>query len=312
MKQSPPLPWTVTVNGQPLGVPEELADGYTGQTQFDVAPGEKVTIEMTVTVPAHTQMTKFFLGITGDTSGIGPRGPIGMEPVLATASNLTPGVHAFTVHWTAPAGAAPRYGYRIAMATFWPRSVKSEPNPAEIPLVGVAVRPGSPVTGAAAVRLRTLALQAAKKDGDAKPQWIVAVRTTFAQAMAAADPGGSVPGVGPGTRSTWCWPRAASPRRATRLGPPGRLPVGRHRRQDLLQLRRAPVRAGTSGSAEHPGSAGGPDRRPVSPAAVSLPQRTVPAWDTRLFPSEDTETLVLRALLFAQKVPSAARRTGLS
>lgn len=199
MKPSPPLPWTVTVNGQPLGVPEELADGYTGQTQFDVAPGEKVTIEMTVTVPAHTQMTKFFLGITGDTSGIGPRGPIGMEPVLATASNLTPGVHAFTVRWTAPTGAAPQYGYQIAMATFWPRSVKSEPNAAEIPLVGVAVRPGSPVSGAAAARLRALALQAVKKDGDAKPQWIVAVRTTFAQAMAAADPGGSVPGVSPGT-----------------------------------------------------------------------------------------------------------------
>lgn len=199
MKPSPPLPWTVTVNGQRLGVPEELADGYTGQTQFDVAPGEKVTIEMTVTVPAHTQMTKFFLGITGDTSGIGPRGPIGMEPVLATASNLAPGVHAFTVHWTAPTGAAPRYGYQIAMATFWPRSGKSEPNAAEIPLVGVAVRPGSPVSGAAAARLRALALQAAKKDGDARPQWIVAVRTTFAQAMAAADQGGSVPGVSRGT-----------------------------------------------------------------------------------------------------------------
>jgi len=199
MKPIPPLPWTVTVNGQPLGVPEELADGYTGQTQFDVAPGEKVTIEMTITVPAHTQMTKFFLGITGDTSGIGPRGPIGMEPVLATASNLAPGVHAFTVHWTAPVGAQPRYGYQIAMAAFWPRSVKNEPSAEEIPLVGVAVRPGSPVSGAAATRLRALALQAAKKDGDAKPQWIVAVRTTFARAMAAADLGGSVPGVSPGT-----------------------------------------------------------------------------------------------------------------
>jgi hypothetical protein len=199
LKLAPPPPWTVTVNGQPLGVPEELADGYTGQTQFDVAPGEKVTIEMTITVPAHTQMTKFFLGITGDTAGIGPRGPIGMEPVLATASNLAPGVHAFAVHWTAPVGAPPRYGYQVAMAMFWPRSVKSEPYAAEIPLVGVAVRPGSPVPGAAATRLRALALQAAKKDGDAKPQWMVAVRTTFARAMAAAGLGGSGPGVSPGT-----------------------------------------------------------------------------------------------------------------
>lgn len=199
MKPAPPLPWTVTVNGQPLGVPEELSDAYTGQTQFDVAPGEKVTIEMTITVPARTQMTRFFLGITGDTSGIGPHGPIGMKPVLATASNLAPGLHAFTVHWTAPASDPPRYDYQIAMAMFWPRSVTSEPYAAEIPLVGVAVRPGSPVSGAAAARLRALALQAAKKDGDAKPQWIVAVRTTFAQAMAVADPGGSVPGVSSGT-----------------------------------------------------------------------------------------------------------------
>lgn len=33
--------------------------------------------------------------------------------------------------------------------------------------------------------------------------------------------------------------------------------------------------------------------------------RTAPAWDTRPFPSEDTVTLVLRALLFTQKMPSA-------
>lgn len=199
MTPGPPPPWTVTVNGQPLGVPAELADGYTGQTQFDVARGEKVTIGMTVTVPAHTQMTKLFLGITGDTSGIGPRGPIGMAPVLATASNLTPGRHAFTVHWTVPAGAAPRYGYQITMAMFWPRSAKSEPNAVEIPLAGVAVRPGSPVSGGAAARLRALVLQAARKDGDARPQWSVAVRTTVARAMAAAGLGGSVPRISPST-----------------------------------------------------------------------------------------------------------------
>jgi hypothetical protein len=61
------------------------------RARFDVAPGEKLTIAVTITVPARTEMTKFFLGITRDVAGIGPHGPIGMEPILATASHLTPG-----------------------------------------------------------------------------------------------------------------------------------------------------------------------------------------------------------------------------
>jgi hypothetical protein len=195
------LPWTgtVTVNGQALGVPESLADGPTDEPQFDVAPGETVTIAMTVTVPAHSEMTKFFLGITGDTAGIGPRGPIGMKPVLTTASHLAPGAHKFTVQWTVPKGTAPKLGYQLAMAAFWPKGTRNEPAAEEIPMVDFGVKPGIPVPPAAAARLLTQALLAAKNDGDAKPEWIVAVRTTFAKAMAAVDPGDSMPTVNPST-----------------------------------------------------------------------------------------------------------------
>jgi hypothetical protein len=46
-----------------------------------------------------------------------------------------------------------------------------------------------------------------------------------------------------------------------------------------------------------------PRPRPVT--RIVSHSRTAPAWGTSPFPSEDTATLVLRALLFTQKVPSA-------
>ena len=194
-----PPPWAVTVNGQAPGVPESLADGPAGEPQFDVAPGEKVTIAMSVTVPAHTEMTRFFPGITGDMAGIGPRGPIGMKPVLATAARLAPGAHKFTVHWTVPMGTAPRPGYQLAMAAYWPKGTRNEPEAEEVPMAGFGMKPGIPVPPAAATRLRTQALRAAANDGDARPDWIVAVRTTFAKAMAAAGPGDNMPAITPST-----------------------------------------------------------------------------------------------------------------
>ena len=194
-----PPPWAVTVNGQAPGVPESLADGPAGEPQFDVAPGEKVTIAMSVTVPAHTEMTRFFPGITGDMAGIGPRGPIGMKPVLATAAHLAPGAHKFTVHWTVPMGTAPRPGYQLAMAAYWPKGTRNEPEAEEVPMAGFGMKPGIPVPPAAATRLRTQALRAAANGGDARPDWIVAVRTTFAKAMAAAGPGDNMPAITPST-----------------------------------------------------------------------------------------------------------------
>ena len=195
----PPLELTVTVNGQPLAVPESLADGPTGWPQYDLAPGERVTITMTVTVPAHAQLVKFFMGITGDSSGIGPRGPIGMKPVLGTVAQLGPGTHALTGHWTVPAGTPPPLFYELSVAAYWSKATTSEPNEEEVPIADFGVKPGVPVPPGAAARLQALALGAAKDDGDAKPEWSVAVRTTFAKALAAVGQGDSMPTVSPGT-----------------------------------------------------------------------------------------------------------------
>ena len=133
-KSVPPPAWTVTFNGRTAMM------GSSAQPQFGVARGQHVTMVITVTVPAHEQMTKLFLGITGDSAGIGPRGPIGMKPVLATAAGLGPGKHAFTVHWTVPTGAEPAYGYELAMAAYWPRGTTGEPQAEEIPMVAFTAR----------------------------------------------------------------------------------------------------------------------------------------------------------------------------
>lgn len=128
-KSVPPPAWTVTFNRRTARM------GSAAEPEFGVARGQHVTLVITVTVPAHDQVTKLFLGITGDSAGIGPRGPIGMKPVLATAADLGPGKHAFTVHWTVPTGTEPVYGYQLAMAAYWPRGTKGEPQAEEIPMV---------------------------------------------------------------------------------------------------------------------------------------------------------------------------------
>lgn len=107
-KEAPPPQWTVTVNGHARDALGTLMNQSADVPRFDVTPGEKLTIAVTITVPAHTEMTKCLLGITGDVAGIGPHGPIGMEPILATASHLTPGPYKFTLHWTVPRGGRAR------------------------------------------------------------------------------------------------------------------------------------------------------------------------------------------------------------
>jgi hypothetical protein len=134
-KSVPPPAWTVTFNGRTARM------GSAAEPRFGVARGQHVTIMITVTVPAHDQLTKLFLGITGDSAGIGPRGPIGMKPVLATAAGLGPGKHAFTVHWTVPTGTEPAYGYELALGAYWPRETTTEPQAEEVPMVAFVVRP---------------------------------------------------------------------------------------------------------------------------------------------------------------------------
>jgi hypothetical protein len=137
-KEAPPLPWTVTVNGHARGALGTLMNQSADVPRFDVTPGEKLTMAVTITVPAHTEMTKFLLGITGDVAGIGPHGPIGMEPILATASHLTPGPYKFTLHWTVPRGAEPADGYHLALAASWPKGTENEPQGEELPMVELA------------------------------------------------------------------------------------------------------------------------------------------------------------------------------
>jgi hypothetical protein len=136
-----PWPWSgLRMNGRP---PAD-ADGTAAEPWFDVVPGQKLTFTVTVTVPAHTEMTKLFLGITanGTVTGIGPRGPIGMVPVLATASHLTAGRHRFTLHWTVPRHTTGvNAGYEVAGAEYWPRGTAGEPGAAEGGMANVFVEP---------------------------------------------------------------------------------------------------------------------------------------------------------------------------
>jgi hypothetical protein len=140
--------WTVTVNGKKPG-PQNASDF----PQFEVRPGQKLTIVVTIAVPGQVAMTQLFLGITGDSSGLGPRGPIGMEPVLKTAENVPPGPHRFTLHWTMPASTAARAGYYLAMAQYWPKTAQ-EPQALELPEDAVALGPW----GASAIPLRGVVL----------------------------------------------------------------------------------------------------------------------------------------------------------
>jgi hypothetical protein len=138
--KSVPAPWSaLTLDGRP---PKD-ADGKAAEPWFNVSAGETVTFAVTVTVPAHAEMTKLFLGITvnGTETGVGPHGPVGMATVLATASHLTAGPHRFTVHWTVPTGKAPNLGYQVAGAAYWPRGTKGEPGSEEGPMANVFVQP---------------------------------------------------------------------------------------------------------------------------------------------------------------------------
>jgi hypothetical protein len=136
-----PAPWAkLTMNGQR---PKD-ANQESGGPWFDVVPGEKLTFAVTVTVPAHAEMTKLFLGITNnaEASGIGPHGPIGMAPVLATASHLTTGTHRFTVRWTVPGhSTGVNAGYAISAAAYWPRGTTGEPGAEGGAMANVFVEP---------------------------------------------------------------------------------------------------------------------------------------------------------------------------
>lgn len=134
-----PAPWSgLRMNGRP---PDD-AGGMAALPWYDVVRGEKLTFTVTVTVPEHAQLDRFFFGVTvsGDATGTGPHGPIGMSPVLVTASHLAPGPHQFTAHWTVPR-TTPMAGYAVAGAAYWPRGTKAEPGGEEGPIANLFVEP---------------------------------------------------------------------------------------------------------------------------------------------------------------------------
>jgi hypothetical protein len=137
MKSVPP-PWSgLTMNGRP----PDGAGGKAALPWYDVVRGEKLTFTVTVTVPAHAELDKFFFGITvsGVENGTGP-GHTGMSPVFLTASHLAPGSHQFTAHWTVPR-TTPMAGYAVTGAAFWPRGTRGEPGGEEGPIANLFVYP---------------------------------------------------------------------------------------------------------------------------------------------------------------------------
>jgi hypothetical protein len=138
-------PWSaLTVNGKLASD----ANGQAGEPWVNVAPGEKVTFEVTVTVPANDRLSAFLLGVTpsGGSSGTGASGTgaagtsSGIRTVLATAAQLAPGTHRITAHWTVPpASAVSQPGYELDAAAYWPRGTTNEPAAEEAPIASLIV-----------------------------------------------------------------------------------------------------------------------------------------------------------------------------
>lgn len=176
----PPLPpglsYTVTANGQTRAVPATGA----ALPLFTISPGERLTMTVVVTVPEAQAMTALWLGITDGVLS----GHASMNPILAASTRvpLRPGAHRFLLHWTVPAGLRPGTSRQLSAEWAWPgpETGKAEREVADfaVPLASGAASPA-----ALARRLRTTALHAVTIC-DARPAWILAVRTTYTKAMA--------------------------------------------------------------------------------------------------------------------------------
>jgi hypothetical protein len=71
-----------------------------------------------------------------------------------------------------------------------------------VPVAISSAGTGFPIPATAAARLRTMALTVAAENGDTKPDWIIAVPTTYAKSMILVD-GTNEPG-NPTSTSTSC------------------------------------------------------------------------------------------------------------
>jgi hypothetical protein len=107
--------FAVAVNGQSRTMPP---DGPA--PRFTVAPGERLSIRVSVIVQAHARVTALWLGIAdGGVSSPGAAGqqPAGLRPVFSHAGGLlTPGSHTFAATWTVPSQAP---GATVWIAAAW-------------------------------------------------------------------------------------------------------------------------------------------------------------------------------------------------
>jgi hypothetical protein len=141
-------PWSaLTVNGKAASD----AGGQAGEPWVMVTPGEKLTFEVTVTVPANDRLSTFLLGVTpsagssgAGSSGTGAAGTSsGIRTVFATVTRLGPGKHLIIAHWTVPpAGAVPEPGYQLDAAAYWPRGTTNEPAAEEAPIASLIAKAG--------------------------------------------------------------------------------------------------------------------------------------------------------------------------
>lgn len=70
---------------------------------YHIRRGEHVDITVEIRVPRHLTMSQLRLGISTGTWGNSPDGPVGLHPILASfRRSLSPGSHAFTLHWRVP------------------------------------------------------------------------------------------------------------------------------------------------------------------------------------------------------------------
>jgi hypothetical protein len=179
----PALSYTVTVNGQTRAAPPGISPLFT------IAPGERLTMTVEVTVPGPQAITGLWLGITNNILAPRADGPADMTVLGAsTRVPLRPGVHRFVLHWTVPAGFRPGASRQLSAESAWSGPEPGE-DQGEVAEFAVPLPSGATSPAAVARLLRTTALHEVKVCDGAGPASILAVRTTFSKAIATVGAG---------------------------------------------------------------------------------------------------------------------------
>ena len=105
--------FAMTVNGRAASLPR---DG--SPPRFSVQAGQHLVINVAMAVPRRATVSELWLGISTGALGSGPKGPIGIDPILAHSRQLlTAGRHSFRLRWLVPVGG--RSGTRLYLAAVW-------------------------------------------------------------------------------------------------------------------------------------------------------------------------------------------------